>query len=437
MISKRPTNDSTRSYFKVILCFLVYFIFYNSISAQQEIIESDANTINKLHPNFKNRLKNFSKPSKILKAIHGKKNIFITDTIKYIDTKTTGLRALDINNSNSAQAASQYFDVPNPLTINGVTFYAWYDGSAGVSTTIEVEVQLTNNDSLPTNVPIAQATISVDTTFGTGSLNEIKKMVMFNPPVTVTQPYVIVIKNLSPNNINLVSNDYIGVALDGQQEWLASIDLFGNWTRSYDVLVGGQVFDADWLIEPYISYDTDTDFSISPPTNSGNNMVTVESNGTIDLFIENRMYNQNELSNQSNLSYAFDFGDGSNVINNPMASHTYATGNSQTITLTNTIVGWTNTYLDVETKVWAPTLSNGQDLDRENILIYPNPTYKKFNITTDKPINNISIYNNAGQEVLKYKKPRKELNIEQLSTGVYFINVTTDQGTYKTKLIKQ
>lgn len=105
---------------------------------------------------------------------------------------------------------------------------------------------------------MASGTITVDTTFGGGALSVLEKNISFSTPVTVNQPYVIVIGNYSANGMGMVCNSW--TATDGGQEWLAGVDLFGTWTRSYNVVIGGVPFDADPLVLPHVSYDLTSDF---------------------------------------------------------------------------------------------------------------------------------------------------------------------------------
>jgi spore germination protein YaaH len=62
------------------------------------------------------------------------------------------------------------------------------------------------------------------------------------------------------------------------------------------------------------------------------------------------------------------------------------------------------------------------------ISLYPNPNNGNFTIKRDDALMqvNISIYNNIGQLVWQNNTIEKEIHINDLSEGVYFVNVTTD-----------
>ena len=82
-----------------------------------------------------------------------------------------------------------------------------------------------------------------------------------------------------------------------------------------------------------------------------------------------------------------------------------------------------------------------------NFNIYPNPTKDKLfidlnNISTQKI--NISITNTTGKEIIRIKNKYYKHNqavevsrIENLSKGMYFINIETNEGVLKKKFIKK
>jgi PKD repeat protein len=266
------------------------------------------------------------------------------DTVQYALAKATGLQALNINNSTSAQAACQYFDTPQAITISGADFYAYkIDATGGPIITITVELYMAGVDSMPMGTPLATVPVVIDTTFGGGNLAVLKKSATFTTPVTVTQPYVISISNISPNGIGLLFNDYNAVPADGSQEWLCSVDLFGTWTRSYNVNVGGVTFDADLIVEPHVSYDLTADFSHDAGCLVSSE--TVNFTNASSPILNNRMYSQAAFVGLTDLSYTYDFGDGSALVNSENTTHTYNAGSYMAV-LTDTLFGWTTNCTD-------------------------------------------------------------------------------------------
>lgn len=71
------------------------------------------------------------------------------------------------------------------------------------------------------------------------------------------------------------------------------------------------------------------------------------------------------------------------------------------------------------------------------IKIYPNPANETISISSlQENINELSIYNLLGQQVLEYKNPASTIDISQLNSGTYFVWTKTNKGKSVFKLIK-
>ena len=262
------------------------------------------------------------------------------DTVLLAINKASGLSALNINNVTSATALAQYFDAPQAITISGASFYAWKaDATGGTSLNATVQIFAAGIDSLPTGSALATATVAVDTNFYTGTLTDLEKIANFTTPVTTSNPYVVVVSNNSPNSMSLISNSY--TAADGVQEWLSSVLIGTTWLHSYDVNVGGTPYDADVLIEPYVTYTIGADFVADNPCFASGNLVNF-TNASSPVF-GNRMYDLAEFLGLPELSFTWDYGDASPVENLVDGSHTYASAGPYNIHLTDTLYTWTST----------------------------------------------------------------------------------------------
>lgn len=72
------------------------------------------------------------------------------------------------------------------------------------------------------------------------------------------------------------------------------------------------------------------------------------------------------------------------------------------------------------------------------IILSPNPAKDYINIQTTEIIRKVNIYTTAGQKVVTLLNPEKVININSLSTGLYFIHVTDVNGaTEVLKFIKE
>jgi aminopeptidase N len=91
---------------------------------------------------------------------------------------------------------------------------------------------------------------------------------------------------------------------------------------------------------------------------------------------------------------------------------------------------------------WRFTTSNiinaiGDNLGQE-ILVYPNPAKNVLYVKGNEFIENLKVINPLGYIVFDTENPQKELNIAFLSSGIYYIKITTtDKKQRVIKLIKQ
>lgn len=261
------------------------------------------------------------------------------DSLQYGLNKATGLQSLNINNATSARAVAQYFDAPQSITISGVTFYGYkIDATNGITMNATVEVYAAGIDSMPTGLPLATTTVLVDTTFGGGALDILQKDVSFSVPITTSNPYVVVVSNNTATPMGLIFSNW--TSGDGAQEWLASADLFGTWTRPYDVVIGGVPFDADALFEPHVTYNLASNFTVSDPCFASG--TTQNFGNTSSPVLSNRMYNLATFLALQDISHTWNYGDLTPEENGATATHAYATAGSYAVTLTDTIYGWTN-----------------------------------------------------------------------------------------------
>ncbi len=82
------------------------------------------------------------------------------------------------------------------------------------------------------------------------------------------------------------------------------------------------------------------------------------------------------------------------------------------------------------------TLASTPKFDTSKVTVYPNPTSGIFNIDSELNIAKIEVFNSTGQKVLT--TANKEINLQNAANGLYFVTVTTNEGTQGTyKLIKK
>jgi hypothetical protein len=69
--------------------------------------------------------------------------------------------------------------------------------------------------------------------------------------------------------------------------------------------------------------------------------------------------------------------------------------------------------------------------------IFPNPTNGIISIDSEYTIDYIVITDLNGRQILQIESPFSEIDISALEQGVYFIKISTAEGAWTTKIVKQ
>jgi Secretion system C-terminal sorting domain/Domain of unknown function (DUF5122) beta-propeller len=132
-------------------------------------------------------------------------------------------------------------------------------------------------------------------------------------------------------------------------------------------------------------------------------------------------------------------------LNNELFIGSWITIDSDTV---NYVARWTGgNYVDT---CGSLTTINEPTTTTQPIQIHPNPTTAQFTITTNQLIQNIKIYNTIGQCVQHSPLLRREpvpqmreaeaeasIDISHLQSGIYLIEVQTEKGVLRKKVIKE
>jgi hypothetical protein len=83
------------------------------------------------------------------------------------------------------------------------------------------------------------------------------------------------------------------------------------------------------------------------------------------------------------------------------------------------------------------TMSNSS-FDKKSISVYPNPVSLDLNISisNDQIIQNMYIFNMMGSIVKIFKGHTNQINVSNLSAGVYMLKIQTNEGIIDQKIIK-
>ena len=92
-------------------------------------------------------------------------------------------------------------------------------------------------------------------------------------------------------------------------------------------------------------------------------------------------------------------------------------------------------------KIWSSETLSNNDVEDNTVefRLYPNPVQDKLNLRAQDNIENVSIYNMLGQEVLRQapNKNSSEVDMSALQAGSYFVKVTIDGVTETKQIIKR
>ncbi|MGK4568499.1 T9SS type A sorting domain-containing protein [Flavobacterium sp. 3HN19-14] len=74
----------------------------------------------------------------------------------------------------------------------------------------------------------------------------------------------------------------------------------------------------------------------------------------------------------------------------------------------------------------------------DKISVYPNPSSKFINLSnpSHKQIDEIILYSIRGEKIREFNRPQEQIDISDLSNGVYFIKLSCENQMYQLKFIK-
>jgi len=243
---------------------------------------------------------------------------------------------------------SQAFIVNSSIQVKGVSIYAQV---ASTSTPpISMQVFLYNVDANyqpTTQISGASATVSVTST----SLNEY--FVNFTSPITVTQNFAIVVKNnTSGKRLYLIVNN---AKSNTYGEGLSYTYYSSTWYSCASAY--GQDFDA--LFSPIVSYSLTSSYTNTPSATTlclGTPISFNQSSTPTDI-LTSRFFAFDAFRRYFGLTtndstYAWNMGDGTDLIWQPNHTYTYTNANAYNASLF-TLSGFWNSCVDVATKVFT------------------------------------------------------------------------------------
>ncbi|WP_225037187.1 T9SS-dependent choice-of-anchor J family protein [Winogradskyella sp. SM1960] len=137
-----------------------------------------------------------------------------------------------------------------------------------------------------------------------------------------------------------------------------------------------------------------------------------------------------------------DSGNGDNTLVSSSELHIGDSFTSTDASGALTIEFTSNPFLSLsgwEATVSCETLSVNDIVNESKFTYYPNPVANTLTLNAQNSIENVTVYNMLGQEVLKTapNNNTNELDMSSLSNGAYFVKVTIENVTQTIRVIKQ
>lgn len=186
-----------------------------------------------------------------------------TDTSYFVQYGNKGYRFVTLR---SGSSLGQFYGAPQELTISGFRLFAVANAvtpARPVFIKLRCHLYKAGADSLPTGLPLASDTVTVDTIMRSSVfLTDVQFDAKFKSPVTLNYNYILVVDCDSTTvTASLITSDWtLG---DGRKRNLGCGSVSGKWYRNLQLNISGVTFDADAQLLPFVKYNFGTDFSIT------------------------------------------------------------------------------------------------------------------------------------------------------------------------------
>jgi len=183
-------------------------------------------------------------------------------------------------------------------------------------------------------------------------------------------------------------------------------------------------------------------------TASGTSVTSFDGYGTMTLHIDNAVHTYNNVTRYKSVqNINLNYGVLTNVGTVKRTTICYFDTSNQypvpvfksTTTIVNipmlSVANQTTTQLQ---NLVAVNLNNAEHVFSNKNVLYPNPAHDVLSIQNNdfSKITNIAITDASGRIVLQSNSVENGINVSSLQNGVYFVTLTSDQGTFTEKLIK-
>ena len=289
------------------------------------------------------------------------------DTVEYLDIKAwvreglpTGIydSAYAINvGTGSAVSIGQWYPAPQALTVSGFRFIAYLPQSAGnFIHSVTCNIYNAGTDSLPLGAPVQTILVNVDTSVAWRYASFITSV-----NVAAGNGYVITIENNAQPTYVYCGDNQATPFPTGFNEWLACAKFTSNtnpWQHSWQYNVNGQPANADYFLQPILTYSITANFTSSVNCFGS---TTVNFTNTSSPIYFSRFYNFHAFlvflnamfpppPQWADSTFVWTYGDASPNDTLVSPTHTYPGANPYSGTMTGRLQRWRGAQFCTDSK---------------------------------------------------------------------------------------
>ena len=262
-----------------------------------------------------------------------------SDTLAYARYNATTFSYINIDpgQSNPVLGAGIYFHIDDTVVLEGVNFYAY---SAIAGTPVNCNVYYANTlTKLPAGPPIVSEVKNLRTGYSFWLPPNLHH-VMFASPVTVTADFIVTLETTNLTVLTMATNSW--TSGDGLGKKYSAIKINNGWSNSINV--GGVPFNADFYIEPVVSYKMTPSFEPDPNACLANPVPFRFKNTT--SFALNPQFSYEAIDQTLDDNFIWNYGDGSQLDTIKDGLNTYSSNISYWVNLKATFNTWYGQCID-------------------------------------------------------------------------------------------
>ena len=307
---------------------------------------------------------NFKKEFLRSKAIQNNKTTACgTDTLYYSRYNATNFNYVNLIPSGTTPVlgAGIYFHVDDTVWLEGVNFYAY---AMVTGTPVNCRVYYANaTNKLPAGIPLITVSKNINTGFPIWLAPNLQR-ITFPNPIALVADFVVTIETTNNVTIVVAANDW--VSGDGLNKNYSAIKVGTGWSNNINI--GGVNFDADFYIEPVLSYNMTAQFEPGPNSCIGNSFPFEFVNTTTHAL--NPQFSFEAIDQTLDDNFLWDYGDGSPVDTTVHGLNTYSTVSSYQVNLDATFKTWTGTCQeDTNILIEESDLNANFQVTQEGLLV--------------------------------------------------------------------